>query len=223
MFVNKLKYVFLQSDTFNLFIVIKRIGMGYSARYIVIGIAFLVLSMQSCVEKEYDTDNLNTEVELNIPPVPLGGFDTIHVNFLPSVPPEIVLGARVALSDTIRGLFNSSTISRFFYEGSTGVVISAKVDAMIMPLESGLEIEVILNIIDRDRTRNEFVKIPRQKLVSAKNQNFEIRIGPEYMQYMKNARDLHFIFGIKVGAINFTRQDYIYLRQVVLFAGGMQL
>lgn len=222
-FVNKLKYVFLHRDTFNLFTEIKRIGMRSSVYYMLIGIFFLILSMQSCIEKEYDSDNLNTEIELNIPPVPLGGFDTIHVNFLPSVPPEIVLGARIALSDTIRGLFNTSTISRFFYEGSTGVVISAKVDAMVMPMESGLEIEVILNVINRDRTRNEFVKIPPQKLVSAKNQNFEIRIGPEYMKYMKNARDLHFIFGIKVGAINFTRQDYIYLRQAVLFAGGMQL
>lgn len=195
-------------------------------KYLVIYIKTIVIlfcSMQSCIEKEYDSDNLNTEIELNIPPVPLGGFDTIHVNFLPAVPPEIVIGARVALSDTIRGLFNPTTISRFFYEGSTGVVISAKVDAMVMPSESGLEIEVLLNIIDRDRTRNQFVKIPSQRLVSAKNQNFEVRIGAEYMKYMKNARDLHFIFGIKVASINFTRQDYIYLRQVVLFAGGMQL
>lgn len=197
--------------------------MKKSASYITIGIILLLLSAQSCVEKEYDSDNLNTQVELNVPPVPLGGFDTIHVNFLPSVPPQIVIGARIALSDTIRGLFNSTTISRFFFEGSSGVVISAKVDAMVMPMESGLEIEVIMDIIDRDKTKNEFVKIPSQKLVSTINQNFEVRIGPEYMKYMKNARDLHFIFGIKVAAINFTRQDYIYLRDVVLFAGGIQL
>lgn len=195
--------------------------MKYS--FIYIAVILLFLFMQSCVEKEYDTDNLNTQVELNIPPVPLGGFDTIHVDFLPAVPPEIVIGARIALSDTIRGLFNARTVSRFFYEGSTGVVISATVDAMVMPSESNLEIEVILDIINRDRTKNEFVKIPSQILVSGKNQKFEIRIGPEYMQYMKDARDLHFIFGIRVGAINFTRQDYIYLRDVVLFAGGIQL
>lgn len=195
--------------------------MKYSLIYIVV--IFLSLFMQSCVEKAYDSDNLNTQVELNIPPVPLGGFDTIHVNFLPPVPPEIVIGARVALSDTIRGLFNARTVSRFFYEGSTGVVISATVDAMVMPSESNLEIEVILDIINSDRTKNEFVKIPSQRLVSAKNQKFQIRIGPEYMKYMKDARDLHFIFGIRVGAINFTRQDYIYLRDVVLFAGGIQL
>lgn len=195
--------------------------MKYSLVYIAVVVLFLF--MQSCVEKEYDSDNLNTQVELNIPPVPLGGFDTIHVNFLPAVPPEIVVGARIALSDTIRGLFNARTVSRFFYEGSTGVVISATVDAMVMPSESNLEIEVILDIINRDRTKNEFVKIPTQRLVSAKNQKFEVRIGPEYMKYMKDARDLHFIFGIRVGAINFTRQDYIYLRDVVLFAGGIQL
>lgn len=218
-----LNMYYLHRDTFIFFTKINRIGMKSLIYYTLVGVVGLILSMQSCIEKEYDSDNLNTEVELNIPPVPLGGFDTIHVNFLPSVPPEIVIGARVALSDTIRGLFNSSTISRFFYEGSSGVVISAKVDAMVMPLESGLEIEVLLNIINRDRTRNEFVKIPPQNLVSAKNQNFEIRIKPEYMKYMKNARDLHFIFAIKVGAINFTRQDYIYLREAVLFAGGMKL
>ncbi|WP_165026505.1 MULTISPECIES: hypothetical protein [unclassified Dysgonomonas] len=191
--------------------------------YYIVGIFILLLSIQSCVEEEYDSDNLNTNIELNIPPVPLGGLDTFHINFLPSIPPEIVIGARVALSDTVRGLFSNSTISRFFYEGSSGVVFSAKVDAMVMPQESGLEIEVILNIINADKTRNEFVKIPPQRLVSAMNQNFEIRIGPEYMKYMKDARDLQFIFGIRVAAINFTRQDYIYLRQVTLFAGGLQL
>lgn len=191
--------------------------------YNIIGIVILFLFMQSCVDKEYDSDNLNTNIELNLPPVPLGGFDTIFVNFLPAIPPEIVVGARVALSDTIRGLFDKNTIDRFFFEGSRGVVISAKLDAMVMPQESGLEIEILLNIINADRTRNEFVKIPSQTIVSAKNQNFEIRIGPEYMKYMKDARDLHFIFAIKVAAINFTRQDYIYLRRVVLFAGGIQL
>jgi hypothetical protein len=92
-----------------------------------------------------------------------------------------------------------------------------------MPQESGLEIEVILNVINSDKTRNEFIKIPHQRLTSTINQNFEIRIGAEYMKYMKDALDLQFIFGIKVAAINFTKQDYIYLREVTLFAGGMQL
>ncbi|PXV68945.1 hypothetical protein CLV62_101211 [Dysgonomonas alginatilytica] len=197
--------------------------MNKSLIYNIIGIGILFLFMQSCVDKEYDSDKLNTNIELNVPPVPLGGFDTIYVNFLPSIPPEIVIGARVALSDTIRGLFDQNTIDRFFFEGSSGVVISAKLDAMVMPQESGLEIEVLLDIIDADKTKNEFVKIPSQRIVSAKNQNFEVRIGPEYMKYMKNARDLHFIFGIRVAAINFTRQDYIYLRRVILFAGGIQL
>lgn len=197
--------------------------MRKSIGYIVVGIIILLLSMQSCVDKEYDTDNLDTNVELNVPPIPLGGFDTIFVNFLPTLPPDVVIGARVVLSDTIRGLFDRTTVERFFYEGSTGVVISGKLDAMVMPEESGLEIEVQLNVINEDNTRNEFVKIPPQRITSTVDQNFEIRIRPEYMKYMKNARHLHFVFGIRVAAINFTRQDYIYLRRVILFAGGVRI
>lgn len=191
--------------------------------YIIISTLSIFPFMQSCIDKEYDTDKLNRFVELNVPPVPLGNLDTIFVSFLPTLPPEIVIGANVVLTDTIRGIFNEQTISKFFYEGSGDVVFSTKVDAMVMPQESGLEMEVLIDVIDADRTKNEFVKIPRQRLISAKNQDFTIRIGAEYMKYMKNARDIHFIFAIRVRAINFTRNDYIYIRRFVLSTGGIQV
>lgn len=190
-----------------------------------LGISFIIIlstGIQSCIDKEYDFDNLNKNVEVKVPPIPLGSLDTIFVNFLPSIPPEIILGAKVTLSDTVRGLFDENTISTFFYEGSDDVVISSKIDVMVMPQTSGLRLDVILNIIDRDKKRNEFVKIPIQTLTFGKNQDFSIRIKSEYMKYMKNARDLHFIFAFSVSAINFNRTDYIFIRRFLLSTGGIQ-
>ncbi|NDV94035.1 hypothetical protein D0T84_03765 [Dysgonomonas sp. 521] len=196
--------------------------MKFSFLYLLL-IATSLFMAQSCVDKDYDWDNLDKDGVISIPPVPLGNIDTIYIKGLPqgdnpwNIP---IPDGSIVKSDTIKGLFDGDAVKNFFFEGAGNVEISSKID---LDLEiKGVTIEIYLNIIDSDGKRNTDVVIPNQSLTTTKNQQFSIKIGSEYMSYMQNARDL--LLTIAIRADNATiwlgEDDYIYLREAIIKTGG---
>lgn len=181
------------------------------------------LILQSCVDKDYDWDNLDTGGIISIPPIPLGKIDTIFIHGLPQgyIPDGIPIpNGSIARSDTIRGLFDESAIKKFFYEGNETVEILSKVD---LDLEiSGVTIDIYISIIDGNKKRINEIVIPKQSLTTKINQEFNVKIDSQYMKYMQNAMDLQLT--IVLSSANATiwlgPDDYIYLRGTIIKTGG---
>ncbi|MBK5721260.1 hypothetical protein JGH11_10295 [Dysgonomonas sp. Marseille-P4677] len=183
----------------------------------------LMWALQSCVDKDYDWDKLDTEGIISIPPIPLGKIDTIFLHGLPQgekpwgIP---IPNGSIVRSDTIRGLFNESVIKKFFYDGGETVEILSKIDMNIDI--KGVTIDIYMSIIDNNRKRIEEVVIPKQSLTTKINQELNIKIAPQYMKYMQAATDLQLTIVLRSdnATIWIGEDDYIYLRETIIKTGG---
>ncbi len=185
-------------------------------------ISLFALLCQSCVDKDYDWDDLDKGGVIKIPPVPLGKIDTIFIHGLPEGdhPGIPIPDGSIVRSDTIRGLFDESVVKKFFFEGADTIEISADMDLMLAI--EGVKIEIYINIIDKNRKRIKEIVIPKQSLVMETNQKFEIKIEPQYMKYMKDASDLQLtiVLSSDEASIWIGEDDYIYFREAIIKTGG---
>ena len=192
-----------------------------------------LLCMQSCVDNDYDIDDFNKDAEFLIPPVPIGNVDTFWVDILPpgTIPPGITipsLGNQIVKEQTIQNLFTEDILDKFFYEDANAdVKLESKVDIDILGPSSGIEIDVIVQVIDYDEitgveTVNTHMKVPNpQTLRFGKNQKFDIVFPVQYFKYMENARDLKMIIVMKANNIFISENDYFFIKDVVLKSGGL--
>lgn len=189
----------------------------------ILTILIIILAVQSCVDKEYDWNNLDTNGVIYIPPIPLGSLDTIHLHGLPlgELPSGIPIpDFSIVKGYEISGLFEGNAVKNFFFEGANAVEISFKID---VDLEiKGIVIDVYLDVMNQDDQKNTQVIIPKQRLVIGKKQQLTVRIGPEYMKYMENAKDLRYTFAIigKDATIWIGENDYIYMGEAIIKTGG---
>jgi hypothetical protein len=191
-------------------------------------LAACVFISQSCVEKDYDWDNIDKNGVLSIPPVMFGNIDTIYIKRLPSgiLPPNISLPPMsIAKSDTIKGLFGGDAIKNFFFDGAGTVEIQAKADLMLSI--SGVTVNVYFSILDSNGNRIENVEIPEQSLtINEKNQVFSIKVASQDMAYMENADDLELTIAIsneQGSAITIDGEDnknYLFLKEIIVKNGG---
>lgn len=184
--------------------------------------SLLALVLISCVDKDYDWDNLDTSGIISIPPIPLGKIDTIFIHGLPQgqIPGIAIPNGSIALSDTIRSLFDESVVKKFFYDGNQNVEIVSKID---LDLEiKGINVDIYTSIIDDNRKRINEIVIPKQTLTTKKDQTFSIKIASQYMKYMKNAMDLQLtiVLSASDATIWLGEDDYIYLRETIIKTGG---
>ena len=123
-------------------------------------VTFSVILMQSCVNKDYDWDDIDKSGVLSIPPVMFGNVDTIYLEGLPEgILPEGISIPDFSLtkSDTIRGIFDGDAVKDFFFDGAGAVEISAKAD---LDLEiSGLSIDLYFEVINYSNQVIKDVKI----------------------------------------------------------------
>lgn len=180
----------------------------------------------SCIDKEYDWDDLDRTGVLRIPPVMFGNIDTIYLQGLPEaiIPGGIPLPDwTIAKSDTIKGLFDGDAVRDFFFEGAGAVEISAQAD---IDMEiSGITIELHCFPIDYEGNIINEVKIEKQTLSADKDQKLSVIIPSEGMRYMENAKDLGLIIVLKTrnAFIWIGEDDYIFIKNVIVKTGGYHI
>lgn len=186
-------------------------------------VTFSVILMQSCVNKDYDWDDIDKSGVLSIPPVMFGNVDTIYLEGLPEgILPEGISIPDFSLtkSDTIRGIFDGDAVKDFFFDGAGAVEISAKAD---LDLEiSGLSIDLYFEVINYSNQVIKDVKIAKQTLTTSKNQELTVKIAPEYMKYMENAKDLALTIVLisKNTSLWIGKDDYLFIKNAIIKTGG---
>ena len=196
--------------------------MKLQSSYILLA-SILLFSLQACVDKDYNWGNIDKSGVISIPPIPLGDIDTIYIKGLPQLNESWgipIPNRSIALSDTIRGLFDDNAIRKFFYDGNEVVEISAKIDIQVA--FKGVSLEIYFNIIDTAKQRITNVVIPKQMLTIGTKQEFSVKITSEYMPYMKAASDLQLIIVLssKDASLWLSDKDYLYIWGAIVKTGG---
>lgn len=192
--------------------------------FIIISISSLLVL--SCVNKEYDWDNLDKTGVLRIPPVMFGNIDTIYLNGLSEgiIPGGIPIpDGAIAKSDAITGLFDGDAIRDFFFEGAGDIEISAKANINVDIV--GVFIDIYCFPVDYQGNIIEEVIINKQTLTTGKDINFSITIASEDMKYMENAKDLGLtiVLRSKNAYLWIGEDDYIHIKNVIVKTGGYQI
>lgn len=186
-------------------------------------ITLVVICMQSCIDKDYNWDNIDKNGILKIPPVMFGNIDTIYVEGLPEgiLPGGIPIpNFSIVKSDTIKGIFEGEAVKDFFFEGAGDVEISAKTDIGLAI--SGITVDIYFDVVNFEGKEIKSVNIPKQTLESEKDQKLSIKIASEYMPYMENAKDLALTIVLRSddASIWIGEDDYIFIKNAVVKTGG---
>ena len=192
-------------------------------------VATFVLLLQSCVNKDYDFDNIDTTAVFRIPPIMLGSIE-IELADLDELPIEILppnLGfdipaLSVVKSYTLYDLFGEEVVDNFFFDGAGTVEIAASATVRL-PL-SGATIDFFFNILDSEGEPLSSVNIPRQRLTVGENPNFRITLDERYMRFMNNAQSLEMVMLIAspAGATLIDGNSYLKLNNVIIRTGGIR-
>ena len=196
-------------------------------------IAIPLFVMQSCVDKDYDWDELDTSGVINIPPFFMG-FDTIFIEGLPSLPE--IPGGGISTpnievrTDTIHNIFGEDAVKNFFFEGAGDVALEANMDFRLKYWNSStsFDVDVYVTIINNDGNANSKVKIqPLNFSIGAKVGNEEVKTEPfvikiesQYAQYMSEAEHMELTIVIKATSIWFANDDFIFIKDAVFKTGG---
>ncbi|MDU1891609.1 MAG: hypothetical protein E6767_13055 [Dysgonomonas sp.] len=179
--------------------------------------------LSSCVDKEYDWNNIDKNGIIKIPPIPLGNIDTIYLEGLPrwdeswGIPlPDGAIGLRY----TIDNIFSGNAVKNFFFEGANTVEISSKIDIDLETI--GVTLEIRLNVIDQSGNKIGQVVIPSQILTTGKDLAFSIKIETQYMPYMENAKDLELVIILQTNnaLLWIGKDDYLFLKDAIVKTGG---
>lgn len=186
-------------------------------------IVLFVCFVQSCVDKDYDWDDIDKSGVISIPPVMYGNIDKISLKLLPDgiLPEGIPIpDFSIAKSDTIRGLFDGEAVKKFFFDGAGDVEIAATTDVQMQI--TGLTIDLYFSVIDKAGQKIRSVVIPKQTLTIAKNQTLSIKLASQYMKYMANAKDLELTIVVSSvgGTVTLNEEDYIHLKETIVRTGG---
>lgn len=181
--------------------------------------------LYSCIDNDYDIDDLNKDALLKTPPIILGNIDTIWVETLPDDFPPISLpieGEQISKSDIISGLFTHDILNKFFNEKTKeDVVLESKIDLRIMPESEDLRIEIFCEVLNAENSVLNNIKIKEQTLVNGLNQDFSITFPHEYFSDMQQASSLKFTFRLTAKTLVLSKKDFIYIKEVILKSGGM--
>ena len=190
-------------------------------------VATFVLLLQSCVNRDYDFDNIDTTAVFRIPPIMLGSIEIelADLDELPIgiLPPNIDIPAlSVVKSYTLYDLFDEGVADNFFFDGAGTVEIVANATVRL-PL-SGATIDLFFNVLDSEGEPLSSVNIPRQRLTVGENPNFRITLDERYMRFMNNALSLEFVMLIAspAGATLIDGNSYLELNNVIFRTGGIR-
>lgn len=203
--------------------------------YLFTGASCLMLGlfvMQSCVDDDYDWDDVNKEAEFNQPPVPFGAFDSIMLGDmvpLPDIPPIEGLPAiefEEAYDYVFSDLFNKDFIDYFFYEGND-VMLTGVADVSILKPNSTatLWLGLSFKVLDDNGKEIPEIVIPNQiGYNNTKGQPIEIKIASKYMKFFKskNAKHLKVYLILKSSnVIDVDKDAYVEFKDIIFKSGAL--
>lgn len=205
--------------------------------YLFSGLSCILLSpffMQSCVDKDYDLDDVNKEAQFNLPPVPYGDFKPIILKELvplPVIPPIEGLpdiGVKIAYDYVFEDLFNKDFIDYFFYEGNN-VALNGVVDVVVLKPNSSatLSLGMTFKILDEENGEIQEIKFPNQPIFNnGKAQPFEIKIESQYMKYFEARNAKHLKVYLVLESSSLTNIDaenaYVEFKDIVIKSDALQ-
>ena len=192
-------------------------------------VATFVLLLQSCVNRDYDFDNMDTTMVVRIPPIMLGSIERIELANLDELPIGILppnIDApplSVVKSYTLYDLFDEGVVDNFFFDGAGAAEIEAKSVNVRLPL-SGATIDLFFNVLDDEGEPLSGVNIPHQRLSVGQNQNLRVGIDAQSMRFMSNAKSLKMVMLIagSEGATLIDGNSYLELHNVIIRTGGIR-
>lgn len=189
-----------------------------------ISVIIMFICMVSCIDKDYDIDDLDKNGMFKVPPVLLGNIDIIWLNLLPEGVPPVSLpvsGMQITKVEHIDGVFSEDVLDKFFNESSVGnVSLESKVDVLVNHAVN-FSMDVYPYVLNADGSINNNVKIEKQTLTTGTDQPFSIILKKEYFKYMENANGIQLTIVLKADQITLGDADYVYLKSVVLKSGGI--
>jgi hypothetical protein len=182
-----------------------------------------IMSIQACVDKDYDLDNLNNEAVFHVPPVPVGTVDTAWFKSnIVEVPVPPGMSFSFALRYVMGNLFTSDVIEKFFFEGAGDVSLDGKIDIVISSLNQDVRITTLMSILDENEEPIEDITIENGLLTNSIGQPFKLGIKGEHARYMAGASGVEIIFLFEnISSISLDRNDYLLIKDLVLKTGGM--
>ena len=193
-------------------------------------VATFVLLLQSCVNTDYDFDNMDTSGVFNIPPIMLGSIEIelfdLPEGILPELPPEFTLpGLSYVLSETLYDLFGEEVVDNFFFPGAGTVEIAARQVNVRLPV-AGATIDLFFNVLDSEGEPLLDVNIPHQRLtMGQQNQSLSITLNERYMRYMHNAQSLELVMALSSppgATLEIDGTSYLELNNVIIRTGGIR-
>lgn len=188
-------------------------------------ILFLILiSLFSCIESEYHWDNLNRKGVIDLPPVPLGAFETIvikdlngHIIDIPGIP-----SVTYEFKYAFRNLFGSSSIKRFFHEYvDRDISIQGELEVRILGEDSGLEIDIDFEPLNENNEIIKDVHIKGFKDVKYGTQDLFIIIPKENVAQMSKAEHLQMRITLTTPTnIELAEGDSIKLSKMIIKTAG---
>ena len=190
-----------------------------------LAVATFVFLLSSCINSDYDYDNIDTTAEFRIPPIMLGSIERIKLAELPAgnLPPDLELpDLSIVKSYILDDLFGEEMIDRFFFEGAT-VEIEARSVNVGLPL-SDATIDLFFNVLDIDGEPLSGINIPQQRLSIGQNQNLLIKLDAQSMPFMSDAQGLEMILVISgpAGATVIDSDSYLELNDVIVRTSGIR-
>lgn len=186
---------------------------------------------QSCVDKDYDWDDVDTKGKIVLPPILIGSFEPIILDeALPEIPPIEGLpdlGFSFAYDHVFEDLFNDDLIDYFFYEGNVVRLIGVA-DVSVFDKsnkDAKIEMGISFKVLDDEGKEINEIKIPNQiNLTEKDNQPIEIKIESEYMKYFesRSARSLKAVIVIKSSSIHLKEDASVSIRNVVMKSNALQ-
>jgi hypothetical protein len=203
-------------------------------------VAALLPFMQSCVDNDYDIDELNKNAVFKTPPVPFGDIDRLWLEGLYGIEfpeinmdelPDWVLETElpldsIAKEQTLENLFTEDIIDKFFFEGAgNDVILEAYTDIHIFrdddePVNEEFKIALLIDVLDANSNVIEGIKILKDdgtanSFTSANNQKIQVRFPCGKFNLMKQASGLKLTFLIKATRVNIayllSRRDKDYI------------
>lgn len=187
---------------------------------------FILFGMQSCIDKDYDLDDVNKQAYVSPGGIvfPLDNIiDPIYLKDLPQLP--FPISGEVIFLDTIYDIFTEDINEKFFFPGedASDVEFTALVDVQIQGRAESLEVIIRPEILDKEE-RVDNIILTNQILKNQDNNSFSMKIGKEDMEKMQYASDIKFTITVKATGYLPASGDVIKFKNLKLSKeGGFRL
>lgn len=188
-------------------------------------IAILLLSsMFSCIDSDYHWDNMNKTGIIELPPVPLGAFETLVIKNLNGHEVNIpgIDSHTYEFKYAFKNLFGESSIKNFFHDYvNRDISIEGQLDMYILGENSGMDVDIDFEPLDVQEEVVQGVHIKGFKDVKYGTQHLAIVIPKDDIAKMRKAEHLQMKITLTTPtSIKLADGDSIKLSKMIIKTAG---